>query len=261
MKHKFLFFLLVLVAFASCVPHKKIVYMQGESLSTSGVQEIYNLDYRLQVDDIIKVDIKATNQELVQLFQSNQSTNVQQTTGGGLYFSGYSVDKQGFIELPFLGKINVLGYTTEEVSHKVKSLLSRYFKDVSEMFVSTKLAGIRYTTIGEIGSTGTKVLFQNSVNIIEAVANAGDITPFGDKTNVEIIRKSGDGIQKFRVDLTQMDLFNSEVFYLQPNDIINVPALPQKALGSGVTGTQTLSAILSVMSFISTTYLLINLLK
>lgn len=235
--------------------------MQGEGLTASGVQEIYNQHYRLQVDDIIKVDIKATNQELVQLFQSNQSTNVQQANGGGLYFSGYSVDKQGFIELPFLGKINVLGYTTEEVSRKVKSLLSKYFKDVSDMFVSTKLAGIRYTIIGEVGSTGTKVLFQNSVNIVEAVANSGDITAFGDKTNVEVIRRGVDGIEKYTVDMTSMDLFNSEVFYLQPNDIINVPALPQKALGSGVTGTQTLSAILSVMSFISTTYLLINLLK
>lgn len=254
-------FLFTVYILASCVPHKKIVYFQGESLSESNIREINNKPYRLQVDDILRIDIKAPNNEMVNVFKNTTSNNNSgQVQGGSLYFSGYSVDKHGFIELPYLDKINVLGYTTDEVESKIEDGLSKYLKNLSDIFVSVKLAGVRYTIIGEVGSTGTQVLFQNTVNIIEAVANAGDIGLTGDKTNIEIIRIGLDGVEKFSIDLTNMTAFNSEVFYIQPNDIINVPALPQKTLGTGVTGTQSLATIMSVLSLISTTYLLFRLL-
>lgn len=254
-------FLFTIYLLASCVPHKKIVYFQGESLSESNIREINNKPYRLQVDDILRIDIKAPNNDLVKVFKITSSNNSGgQPKEGSLYFSGYSVDKHGFIELPYLDKINVLGYTTDEVESKIEGGLSKYFKNLSDIFVSVKLAGVRYTIIGEIGSPGSQVLFQNTVNIIEAVANAGDIGLTGDKTNVEILRMGIDGVDKYSIDLTNMTAFSSEIFYIQPNDIINVPALRQKTLGTGVTGTQSLGTILSVLSLISTTYLLIRLL-
>ncbi len=255
-----IFLFLIYITF-SCVPHKKIVYLQGESLSENTLREINNKPYRLQVDDILRINIKAPDNEMVSVFQNNAGNiNSGQVQEGSLYFSGYSVDKQGFIELPYLEKINVLGFTTDEVTAKIEAGLSKYFKNLSDIFVSVKLAGIRYTIIGEVGTTGSKVLFQNKVNIIEAIADAGDIGLVGDKSNVEILRMSVNGVEKFSIDLTDMTAFNSEVFYIQPNDIINVPALPQKTLGTGVTGTQTLGTIMSVLSLVSTTYLLIRLL-
>lgn len=261
MLQKISVFLFLTFTIISCVPHKKIVYLQGESLTENNIREINNKPYRLQVDDILRIDIKAPNNEMVQVFQNSSGNNSSgQVREGSLYFSGYSVDKQGFIELPYLEKINVLGYTTDEVTAKIEVGLSKFFKNLSDIFVSVKLAGVRYTIIGEVGSTGSKVLFQNKVNIIEAVANAGDIGLTGDKSNVEILRMGINGVEKFHIDLTDMTAFNSEVFYIQPNDIINVPALPQKTLGTGVTGTQTLGTIMSLLSLVSTTYLLIRLL-
>ena len=254
MINKFSIFFISIVLLSSCVPHKSIVYFQGDSLTENVIKEINNKPYRLQVDDIIKVDISAPNEEIVSVFRNN-STSQNQQNEGSLYFSGYTVDKQGFIQLPYLDKINVLGYTSDEVEKKIQTGFSKFFKNTDDIFISVKLAGIRYTIIGEVGSTGSKVLFQNTVNIIEAISNAGDIDLTGDKTNVEVIRIGVSGVEKFHVDLTQMTVFNSEVFYIQPNDIINVPALKQKTIGTGVTATQTLSTVVSVLSFISTIYL------
>jgi len=258
MLQKISLLLLVVYSLSSCVAHKKIVYFQGESITENDIREINNKPYRLQVDDILHINIKAPNQELISVFQNNASKNSGQVREGSYYFSGYSVDKQGFIQLPYLNKINVLGFTTEEVNAKIEEGLSKYFKNLSDIFVSVKLAGVKYTIVGEVGSSGSKVLFQNTVNIVEAIANAGDISLTGDKTNIEILRIGIDGVKKYHIDLTQMAAFNSEVFYIQPNDIINVPAIRQKTLGTGVIGTQTFSTVMSVLSLLTTTYLLIK---
>jgi polysaccharide export outer membrane protein len=259
MLQKFSLFLFMIYTLSSCIAHKKIVYFQGESITENNIREINNKPYRLQADDILHITIKAPNKELISVFQNNTSkVNTGQVKEGSYYFSGYSVDKQGFIQLPYLNKINVLGFNTEEVEHKIEEGLSKYFKNLSDIFVSVKLAGVKYTIVGEVGSSGSKVLFQNTVNIIEAIANSGDISLTGDKTNVEVLRIGLDGVQKFHIDLTQMSAFNSEVFYIQPNDIINVPAIEQKTLGTGVIGTQTFTTIMSVLSLLTTSYLLIK---
>lgn len=254
MINKFSIFFILIVFTSSCIPHKRIVYFQGSSITQNVIKEINNKPYRFQVDDILKIDVKAPNEEMVNVFK-NQSNTQNRTGEGSQYFSGYSVDKQGFVTIPYLDKINVLGYTADEVEKKIQIGFSKFFKNTADIFISVKLAGIRYTIVGEVGSTGSKVLFQNSVNIIEAIANAGDISLAGNKTNVEIIRIGSQGVKKFHIDLTQMSVFNSEVFYIQPNDIINVPPLKQKTLGTGVTATQTLSTVVSVLSLISTIYL------
>ncbi len=251
MLQKVSIFLFIIYTFFSCVPHKKIVYLQGESISGNAIREINNKPYKLQVDDILKIDINAPDNEMASVFQ---------TQTGSDYLSGYSVDKQGFIELPYLNKINVLGYTTDEVAVKIEDGLSKFFKDLEDIFVSVKLAGVRFTIIGEVGSVGSKVLLQNKVDIIEAIADAGGVSLTGDMTNVEILRIGINGVEKFHIDLTNMTAFNSEVFYIQPNDIINVPALPQKTLGTGLIGIETFTTIFSLFSVLSSTYLLIRLL-
>lgn len=251
-------FLVFIYILSSCVPHKKIVYFQGEPVNERSLREYNNKPYRLQVDDILNIDIKGQNEELVAVFSKAGKQASGQASLGMAYMSGYSVDKQGFIEIPYLDKINVLGYTTKEVSKKIKEGLAKYFKSIADIFVSVKLAGVKYTIIGEVGSTGTKTLYQNTVNIVEAIANSGDITMTGDRTKVEIIRLGIDGVEKYRVDLTQISIFNSKEFYIQPNDIINVPPVPQKSLGTGTTGMQTFSTVVSVLSFLTTSYLLIK---
>ncbi len=250
-------FLIMLAILTSCVPHKKLVYFQGDGKLQKTLKEWNDEPYRLQVDDILYIDVRSTDEKLSQLFnRRNSQANLSQAREETFYFTGYSVDKDGNIDFPFTGKINVLGYTPEEVSGLIRHRLSKYFKNTDDVYISTRLAGIRYTVIGEVHSTGSKVLYQNKVTLVEALADAGDITLTGDRTRVEIIRSENNEIKKYTVDLTDMDVFESEVFYIRPHDIIYVPALKQKSYGTGATGSQTLTTVISVISLITTSFLL-----
>ena len=133
-----------------------------------------------------------------------------------------------------------------------------YFKDQAGIFVVVKLAGFRYTINGEVGTTGTKILYQDKVNIMEAIANSGDISITGDRKNVKVIRGFPQGSETFSIDLTDSNAVKSPCFYLQPNDYILVNPLKQKTWGTGKTGIESLSTIITLLSLATTTYLLLR---
>ena len=137
-------------------------------------------------------------------------------------------------------------------------MLADYFKDNASIFVVVKLAGFRYTINGEVGSTGTKTLFQEKVNIMEAIANAGDITTTGDRKAVTVIRQTPNGTEMKDLDLTNINVMNSPYYFLQPNDYIYVKPLKQKTWGTGSTGIQSLTTLITLLSLVSTTYLLLK---
>lgn len=160
------------------------------------------------------------------------------------------------IRIPYLDEINVLGYTTKEVRIKIEDKLSKFFKNMNEIFVQVKLAGIKFTVLGEVAQPGTNILFQNQVNVIEAIASSGDIQMTGNRKNVVVIRNNADGIKKYTLNLTKFDFINNEGFYIQPNDIIYVKPLKQKSWGTGDTGAKTFSTIVTALSVVTTTILL-----
>ena len=256
-----LFFVFFLLLFSSCIPNKDLVYFQGEPASKNEVYKILNKPYKLQVNDILSIQLKADDDKLVSLFNPIQQTGNQssiQFNEENLYFSSYTINRQGNIRIPYVGELNVLGYTEKEVREKIEEELGKYFKDTSNIFVTVKLAGIRFTVIGEVANPGTLVLFQNQVNIVEALANAGDITLTGNRKKVTIIRKNIEETKKFQMDLTDVASIESESYYIQSNDIVYVEPLKQKSWGTGTTGSQTFSTIISVLSLVTTTVLLVR---
>jgi len=258
---KILLIVAIAIFFTSCIPTKDLVYFQGEPISKTSVHKMLNEPYRLQVNDILDIRLKAEDEKLVSVFnQTNQQGSQfgNQFDEQNLYFTSYTVDRQGNIRIPYIGELNVLGYTEKEVREKVEEELSKFFKDISGIFVTVKLAGIRFTVLGEVENPGTLVLFQNQVNIVEAIANAGDIKLTGNRKKITIIRRNVEGTQKFSLDLTDVSLFNSELFYIQSNDIISVEPLKQKSWGTGTTGAQTFTTIISVLSLVTTTILLVR---
>jgi polysaccharide export outer membrane protein len=140
----------------------------------------------------------------------------------------------------------------------LKKLLEEYFKSEANIFVTIKLAGFRYTINGEVGSTGTKTLFQNNVNIMEAIANAGDITTVGNRKSVTIIRQTPTGVQMNDIDLTDVNVMRSPYYNLQPNDYIYVKPLRQKTWGTGQTGIQSIATIITLLSLATTVYLILK---
>ncbi len=257
MKKLFLYAVLF-SCFTSCVSTKQMTYFQGEPTKKSDIYKLNNKPYRLQVNDILYIDIKAENKEIVSLFKSGGSVDGALAGKGELYFSGYTVDRHGNIRIPYIGAVNVLGYTEKEVREKIEGELGMFLKNPEVVFVTVKLAGVRFVVTGEVGSPGTINLAQNQVSIIDAIANAGEITPVGDRQNVIIIRKTLDGVKKYTLDLTKIEVFTSENFYIQPNDIIYVAPLHQKSWGTGTTGLQTFSTVVTILSFLASTVLLVK---
>ena len=132
-------------------------------------------------------------------------------------------------------------------------LLKDYFKAEANVFVTVKLAGIRYTINGEIGSPGSKIIYRDQVSIMEAIANSGDITLTGDRSDVVIIRQYPAGQKVHHIDLTKLDAMNSPYYYVKPNDLILINPLPQKSLGTGTTGLQSFTTIISITTALVTT--------
>jgi polysaccharide biosynthesis/export protein len=118
----------------------------------------------------LSINVKALDNELTAIFNPVTTISGSANQGqSGLYFNGFTIDLHGNIKFPVLGEINVLGFTIDEIEEKVESeLLKQYFKETAELFVTVKLAGLRYTTVGEV-ATGVHTLFQDRVNIIEAL--------------------------------------------------------------------------------------------
>jgi len=255
---KIFFTAIISTLFVSCIPNKNLIYLQnkGDIKNSIEVAQEAIKPYRVQTNDIISISIKSLDQKLVEMFNPSQ-TGSQVTTQEGLYFSGFTVNEHGNIRVPILGEINVLGYTIDEIRLKVeKQLLDDYFKTEANIFVSVKLAGLRYTINGEIGSPGTNVLFQDKVTIMEAIANSGDITIEGNRKEVQVIRKFPHGFETYSLDLTDAKSMNSPYFYIQPNDYILVKPLKQKSWGTGTTGFQTVTTIVSSLSLLITIILL-----
>ncbi|NUY80862.1 polysaccharide biosynthesis/export family protein [Flavobacterium sp. MAH-1] len=253
------FLLLVGLLFTSCIPTKDLIYLQGEpNQSAQAVNPVVSKPYRLQVNDILNITIKAIDPQFVKLFQSTETGQVNKSEQS-LYYDGFVVDDHGNIRMPILNEVNVLGYTLEEARQLIeKRLLEEYFTKDANLFVSVKLAGFRYTINGEVASPGTKTLFQEKVNLMEAIANAGDISIVGDRKAVTVIRQTPSGTEIKTVDLTQRDAMSSPYFYLQPNDYVYVKPLPQKTLGTGTTLVQSMTALISAASLITTVIVLMS---
>lgn len=261
MNKALLFFLILTgVFFTSCVPNKDLIYLQKKdnSETASSVNPVMAKPYRVQTNDILSINIKALDAALVEMFSVSES----QTTGQSeqsLYFNGYSVDDHGNIRIPVLGEVNVLGFTLEEIRIKIeKQLLDEYFNKEANIFVNVKLAGLRYTINGEISSPGSRTLFQEKVNVLEAIANSGDITMVGNRKEVTIIRQYPHGTEMHTLDLTDVNVMNSPYYYIQPNDYIYIKPLKQKSWGTGTTGIQSLSSLITLISLVTTTIVLLN---
>ena len=260
---KLLIILLSCVIVSSCIPHKDIIYLQNKENSAydtipNNLTEIQK-PYRVQIDDILNIRIKVLDQENVQIFNPIGEANLNASSAERAYFDGFTVDVHGNIRIPTLGKINVLGYTCEDIEKRIeKQLLEEEFKETANIFVTVKLAGLRFTANGEVGNPGSVVLFKERVNIFEAIANVGEIPVTGNRKDVQIIRQYPQGQIIHSLDLTDVNVMKSPYYYIQPNDIIYVKPLRQKSIGTGETAVASLATIATIVSLLTSSILLFS---
>lgn len=259
LKH-LLYFFGIAICLSSCISQKQLTYLQenGENNIDSLIPiQKRQEPYRVQINDLMSIRVKALDDDLVNIFNPISEANPNATSEQRLYFDGFKVDRRGNIRVPTLGEIPVLGLTVDEIREKIEArLLKDYFKEEANIFVTVKLAGIRYTINGEIGNSGSNIIPRDQATIMEAIGNSGDIPVTGDKTNVIIIRQYPVGQRVHHLDLTSIDAMNSPYYFIQPNDLIIINPLPQKSTGFGTTGLQSFTTILSIIAALTGTILL-----
>jgi len=227
-----------------------MIYLQAEEGQITETFKYDRQEYKLQVNDILDVQIRSMNPEVNVLFGANSSMDLNMQpgvqSGGDLYYlTGYSVNEDGTIELPFVGEINVHGQTLEEAKASINAEVSKMFKS---FHLQVKLGGIRYSALGEFSSPGKKVILQNQATIFEAIAASGDLTQVANRNEVRLIRQYPDGTKIHTLNLLDQSIISSPYYFIQPNDVLYAEPLPQKSWGVGVTGAQTLSTIVSTLS-------------
>ncbi|MBU2952163.1 polysaccharide biosynthesis/export family protein [Tamlana agarivorans] len=256
-------FVVVNTVFVSCITNKDVVYLQDHSDGNDTIPVLRELPkpYKVQVNDLLSINVKALDEELTRIFNPIQgNTNTNSSNGqsqSSLYFNGFTVDDHGKIKFPILGEITVLGYTTTEIEALVKKeLLEQYFKETAELFVTVRLPGVTYTVTGEVNGTGIYTIFEDRVNIIDALANAGDVMLTGNRKDILIVRQYPDGQRIHHIDLTDIKAMNSPYYYIQPNDIILVKPLKRKVFGAGQTVMQNFATVMSILAGITSLYVL-----
>ncbi|MDR9399746.1 MAG: polysaccharide biosynthesis/export family protein [Salibacter sp.] len=209
-------------------------------------------EYRLQVNDIVDVKLSSPEEAIQNFFDvgagGNQNQSARMAGGGGgdiYYMTGYTVSDSGNLELPVIGKVKAEGKTIPELKELLDAKMQEYFK---EYFLQVRLGGIRYSTIGEFNAPGKYTILQNQVTIFEAIANSRDLTMVADRDKIRLIRQYPNGTKVHTINLLDKDLINSPYYFIQPNDVIYAEPLPAKSWGVGVTGAQTLSTIVGVVS-------------
>lgn len=238
--------MVLLTAISSCVPRKRLTYLQAGENGLDPIK-LQRSSYAVQPNDMLSITIRSMDAETNKIFNLNQSTQINPQMGDLLfYLQGYSVDLEGKITLPILGDFSVKDKTIEQITLDVENRLQEYFND-DAIDVIVQLAGIRFTIVGEVQRPGNFVVYQNQTTIFEALARAGDITMVGDRKNVTIIRQmNNQEVQTFNLDLTERSVIGDPKYFIYPNDIINVQPLAQKSYGIGTTGFETFSRLFSV---------------
>ncbi|WP_236613237.1 MULTISPECIES: polysaccharide biosynthesis/export family protein [Rhodonellum] len=213
-------------------------------------------EYRLQYNDIISIDIKTTVPFINEAFKF-QDGNSMRAGGQGMadvyYMTGYTVDKEGEIDLPLLGKINVDGATLDEAKTKLQNALLEVVSE--EIFVRVKLGGIRYSIFGEVNRPGKFTLLQDRLTIFEALSNAGDFTSFAKRNEVVILRQYPNGTKIHRVDLLDRSIIKTPYYFIQTNDQIYAEPLKQREFARTENASQN---ILLFSSLVTTFLLLLN---
>lgn len=223
MKFKTILLLGMALFLGACASKKKVNFLQDRALSPNAAKLFENstFEYRIQSNDILSIRILGLDAETHAYFNVESQTGNYSMNNTSLYVNGYSVDGDGYIELPTVGKMLLKGKTVNEAQAFVQKKINDYFNNAT---VILKLVSFKISVIGEVNTPGYFYVYNNQVTILEAVALAGGMTDFGNKEKVTLVRQTEKGSQSLYVDMSQSDVLSSEYYYLLPNDVLYIPS-------------------------------------
>lgn len=241
--------LIAILVLTSCGSRKNIIYFQDEPIEDGVlVSEPKPIIYK--PDDILTINVSALDPDTVKPFNlqvvSNNDSNLL-NAGGQQQFQSYLIDYDGNIDFPVLGKLKVAGLNRTELTSMLVEKISEY---ANNPIVNVRLSNFTITILGEVRNPGTFTIQDERITVLEALGLADDLTIFGKRKNVLLIREV-DGKKKFaKIDLTSVNAVNSPVYYLQQNDVIYIE--PNNARIRSSTYNQNNSVLISAIGTLTT---------
>ena len=251
MKHPYFSFyfpviiLILFFLFSSCGSRRDIVYFQNSDKISDGMYVRDNTEFNAVImpNDNLFITVSAVNPEAVEVFNTsllNRGGTLSATT---LDVMGYLVDQKGNINFPLAGEIHVGGLTKKDAIQVLQKAVSKF---VADPVINIRFLNYKISILGEVNRPGVYTVTDEKISIPQAIALAGDLTIYGERHNVQLIRMEKGEKKFYYIDLTSPDLFFSPDYYLHQNDILYVTPNGTKAGSS--TYNQNLPLLVSLIS-------------
>jgi polysaccharide export outer membrane protein len=253
-----------LLFFSSCVSNKKFIYLQDKGnvkADSNGTMTVIPYAYKLQKGDVLYISLTTDDERLNRIFVPSggggmQMQQAQGVSGSMLYYIGFTIDENGEIEFPYLGKIKVSDLDIGKAKLAIELQLKKYFK---VFFLQVKIAEFKFSVLGFVNRPGQYFFQQNKVTILEALSMAGDLQNLAKRFSLQLYRQYPDGVKIHTLDLTDRSIVNSPYWYIQPNDVLYVEPLKVRTAGD-VSSFQTtmtvITPLLTSLLLVLNTYIL-----
>lgn len=255
MKKLYLLFFLLPFVLTGCSSYQKSLYLQNDAVINQSTQgQLY--DFRIMPKDILTILVSTTDPSASAPFyrRIGQEKGIQPMQQGmqNAELLDYLVDNEGQIDFPVLGKIKVSGMTTRECEAVIREKLKSYLNEVPN--VTVRSSNYKFSVLGEVNRPGTYTVKDEKVTIFEAIAQAGDMTLFSIRDDVQLLREDNEGRrQVVHLNLNDANITQSPYFYLQQNDVIYVKPTKAKVRTNTFNSNASMwITILSVLTSIST---------
>lgn len=236
--------IVTLVALMSgCSSAKHVPYFQNiDKVDLTQSRGLY--DAKIMPKDQLTITVITTDPDAARPFNLNpggSTSGSSAASSNGSSVQGYLVDNDGNINFPIIGKIHVLGNTKTQCEDKIRDLIKPYMAANENPIVTVRMSSYHVTVMGEVNSPKVVPVTTEKMSILEAITEAGDLTVYGRRDNVMLLREDATGEKHhYRLDLNDANVINSPYFYLQQNDVVYVQPNKTKSTGAGVGPSTTL---------------------
>lgn len=255
---KYVAYLVVCMAvfFTACTSTKKIIYLQDVvPLKQQEIEQKYEVI--IHGDDLLAIMVNSRDPELALPFNMPMvSYQLGSNTGGQQRVLGYLVDTNGNIDFPILGEIHVEGLTRMQLTELIKNKLIEGDL-IKDPIVTVQFLNFKISVMGEVGRPGSFTISGDRITLLEALSMAGDLTIYGRRDRVGVIRENNGKRTILFHDLRSADIFNSPCYYLQQNDIVYVEPNKAKSGQSSINQNNLIGVWVSVISLLTTIAVLI----
>jgi polysaccharide export outer membrane protein len=223
---------------------EKLTLIQNPETTSTGKSTIKSpsTEYVLRPGDLVSIDVKSPDPALVELFNLRSPLNPTGISEQALYLNSFLVNDSGAVNMPEVGLIAVQGLTELEAAEKIKKELGKF---LSNVFVMIKVINLQISILGEVTKPGAYIVNTGGMSILKALSLAGDITDYGNRNRVLVIRRQGENVEYGYVDLTKTDSFQNPWYWIRPGDEIYVEPTRLKAVELNISPVRTALLVLT----------------